>query len=227
MWKWCEEDAKREHYSLKKPIEELWQDDKKKLLILPEHPYSVFRYKFLVADKTESAVVDTNKYGLFPTLAGKTVQAKIYFNRIEFFCDHQSVGSFRRCYGHRQEIFDWTLYVSTLCKKPRALENTRFFSKLPDMWREHLAKTPGQERKSALQLLEEIVSDGNTALCNDTIQLAIENGCTDTDSLRQCYYMIAKREYRPMPLHIDTGPVMNYNPNFSVYDSLTGGEAHG
>ena len=227
MWKWCEEDAKREHYSLKKPIEELWQDDKKKLLILPEHPYSVFRYESLVADKTGFAVVDTNKYGLSPTLAGKTVQAKIYFNRIEFFCDHQPVGSFRRCYGHKQEIFDWTLYVSTLCKKPRALENTRFFSKLPDMWREHLAKTSGQERKSALQLLEEIVSDGNIALYNDTIQLALENGRTDTDSLRQCYYMISRREYRPVPLKLDAAPVMVYDPNLSVYDSLTGGEAHG
>ena len=95
------------------------------------------------------------------------------------------------------------------------------------MWKEHLAKTFGQERKSALQLLEEIVSDGNTALCNDTIQLALENGRTDTDSLRQCYYMISRREYRPVPLKLDAAPVMVYDPNLSVYDSLTGGEEHG
>lgn len=77
LWAWCEKDAQREHYAHKIPIEELWQDDSKKLLILPEHPYSVFRYEALVADKTGFAVVDTNKYGLSPTLAGKAVQAKM------------------------------------------------------------------------------------------------------------------------------------------------------
>ena len=89
LWAWCEKDAQREHYAHKVPIEELWQEDSKKLLILPEHPYSVFRYEALVADKTGFVVVDTNKYGLSPTLAGKKVQAKIYFDRIEFFYDHQ------------------------------------------------------------------------------------------------------------------------------------------
>ncbi len=227
MWNWCEEDAKREHYSLKKPIEELWLEDKEKLLVMPENPYSIFRYESLAVDKTGFANIDTNKYGLSPVFAGKTVQAKIYYNKIEFFFDRQIIGSFKRSYGKNQEIYDWTQYISTLCKKPRALENTRFFSKLPDMWREHLAKTFGQERKSALQLLEEIVSDGNTALCNDTIQLALENGRTDTDSLRQCYYMISRREYRPVPLKLDAAPVMVYDPNLSVYDSLTGGEEHG
>ena len=98
LWAWCEKDAQREHYAHKIPIEELWQDDSKKLLILPEHPYSVFRYEALVADKTGFAVVDTNKYGLSPTLAGKAVQAKIYFDRIEFFYDHQPVGSFKRSF---------------------------------------------------------------------------------------------------------------------------------
>ena len=227
LWAWCEKDAQREHYAHKVPIEELWQEDSKKLLILPEHPYSVFRYEALVADKTGFVVVDTNKYGLSPTLAGKKVQAKIYFDRIEFFYDHQPVGSFKRCYGHKQEIFDWTLYVSTLCKKPRAVEHTRFFKQFPDLWKDYLIQTTGKERKSALQLLEEIVSDGNAGLCDDTMLLAKENGRTDADSLRQCYYMIAKREYRPTPLILTSAPVMNYNPNLSAYDGLMGGEAHG
>ena len=55
------------------------------------------------------------------------------------------------------------------------------------------------------------------------------NGRTDADSMRQCYYMIAKKEYRPEPLKmISNAPVLNYNPNLSAYDGLTaGGEAHG
>ena len=49
----------------------------------------------------------------------------------------------------------------------------------------------------------------------------------DTDSVRQCYYLIARKEYRPEPLVLHNPPVMNYNPNLTAYDSLMGGEQHG
>ena len=88
-----------------------------------------------------------------------------------------------------------------------------------------MEKTNGRERKNVLQLLNEIVSDGNADLCTDALELAGENGRTDADSLRQCYYMIAKKEYRPDPLKLPGSPALHYNPNLSAYDSLTGGGA--
>ena len=151
------------------------------------------------------------------------VQAKIFFDHIEFFHDHHAVGSFRRSYKQNDEIYDWTQYVATLCKKPRAMENTRFFHQMPQQWQTYLASTQGKERKNALQLLSEIVNDGNADLCDDALELAAQNGRTDTDSLRQCYYMVAKKEYRPDPLQLTSGPMLNYNPNLSIYDGLMGG----
>ena len=38
--------------------------------------------------------------------------------------------------------------------------------------------------------------------------------------------MIAKKEYRPDPLKLPGSPVLNYNPNLSAYDGLTGGGAN-
>ena len=84
----------------------------------------------------------------------------------------------------------------------------------------------GKERGSALQLLEEMVKDGNAELCDDALQLAMENGRTDADSIRQCYYLIAKKEYRPDPLVLHNPPVLDYHPNLSAYDSLMGGDEH-
>ena len=51
--------------------------------------------------------------------------------------------------------------------------------------------------KSALQLLSEIVADGNSEFCDDALEMAAANGRADVDSLRQCYYMIAKKEVPP------------------------------
>ncbi len=177
-------------------------------------------------NKTGFAVIDTNKYGLSPTLAGEVVQAKIFFDHIEFFHDHRAVGSFQRSYKQGDEVYDWTQYVSTLCKKPRAMESTKAFRRMPQQWQTYLSSTQGKERKSALQLLSEIVSDGNASLCEDALELAAMNGRTDTDSLRQCYYMVAKKEYRPDPLRLTSSPMLNYNPNLSVYDGLMGGDVY-
>jgi hypothetical protein len=116
--------------------------------------------------------------------------------------------------------------VSVLCKKPGAIEHTRFFHQMPQQWQTFLEQATGRERKNALQLLSEIVSDGNAALCANALELAGEHGRTDTDSLRQCYYMIAKKEYRPDPLKLPGSPALHYNPNLSAYDGLMGGDVN-
>ena len=107
------------------------------------------------------------------------------------------------------------------------MEHTRFFKQLPQQWQELLSQAKGRERKGALGLLDEIVRDGNAPLCEDALSLAAENGRTDPDSIRQCYYMIAKKEFRPKPLELRAStPKLRYDPNLTAYDGLTGGASH-
>ena len=227
LWEWCEKDAQRLHYKYKVPIQELCEADRDALLKLPEYPFPVFRYGALSVNKYGFAVIDTNKYDLAPTLAGKTVQAKIFFDHVEFYHDHQPVGRYRRSYGQDEELYDWTQYVGTLLKKPGAMEHTRFFKQLPQRWQEFLVQSRGRERKGALRLLDEIVRDGNAPLCEDVLSMAAENGRTDPDSIRQCYYMIARKEFRPKPLELRAStPKLRYDPNLTAYDELTGDASH-
>ena len=224
LWTWCEKDAQRLHYKYKVPIQELWEGDKESLLALPEHPFPIFRYETVAVNKCGLATIDTNKYGLSPALAGWTIQAKIFFDHVEFYHDHRPVAQYRRSYGHNEELYDWTQYVGALLKKPGAVEHTRFFQRIPEQWRKLLAQSKGRERKGALQLLSEIVNDGNAGLCEEALAMAAENGRTDPDSIRQCYYMIARKEFRPEPLKLEgTAPRLHYDPNLTAYDGLTGG----
>lgn len=193
LWDWCKKDAERPHYKYKVSIQELWREEQDNLLALPEYPFPVFRYESMAVSKYGFAVIDTNKYGLAPSLYSETVQAKIFYDHVEFFHDHQPVGKYRRCHGSNEEIYDWTQYVATLCKKPGAIEHTRVFHQMPRPWQQHLEQSHGKGRKSALQLLQEIVRDGNAALCDDVLELAGMNGRTDADSMRPCYYMIDKK----------------------------------
>ncbi len=227
LWDWCEKDAERPHYKHKTSISELWENERESLMTLPEYSFPIFRYTSLIVNKCGFVVIDTNKYGLSPDMSRKTVQAKVFYDHLEFFYDHKLVGKYRRSYGKNEETYDWTQYVATLCRKPGATPHTRFFRQMPLLWQQHLVQVHGRERKSALQLLGEIVNDGNVELCVDALALASENGRTDTDSIRQFYYMVAKKEHHPAPLNqLTCAPTLNYNPDLSEYDRLTGVDEH-
>jgi hypothetical protein len=222
----CDEDHEREHYERGVLIRELWDDEKGHLLCLPEYGYEVFSYQSLKVDKYGFIKDDTAKYGLSPELSGKVVQAKIFFDKIEVFYDHCPLKRFRRSYEKNNEDSDWKDYLPSLVKKPGATEHTRFFNQMPKLWQEYLKNVNGQERKSALLLLCEIVYDGNEALCDETLELALEYGKLSTDNIRQCYLFISKPEKHPPPLQLSVSPpLLDYHPDLSVYDSLTGGVA--
>jgi hypothetical protein len=97
---------------------------------------------------------------------------------------------------------------------------------MPKLWQDYLKSVTGRERKSALLLLSEIVNDGNEALCDDALELANEYGRLDNDNIRQCYVLISRPENYPQPLVLNANtPLLNYRPDLSVYDGLTGGAA--
>jgi transposase len=217
----CDKDHGREHYKHDKTLLELWEEEKRHLLTLPEHEYDVFRYESLPVNKQGFVRVDNAKYGLSPEMNGRIVQAKIYFDRIEVYEDRSLLKTFTRSYLKNDEVFDWRTYLPALTKKPGAVPHTRFFNQMPKLWQEHLRSINNRERKSALTVLMEIVKDGNDSLCDDALELAQENGRTDSDSIRQCYYLISKQENYPKELKLSSSPTRSgYTPDLYAYDIL-------
>lgn len=228
LFQWCDEDLDRDHYKHGISLRQLWSEDQKQLLTLPEHEYRVFRYETVRINNYGCVTVDTNKYSVTPHLAGQMAQLRIYHDTIEIYHDHALLKTYRRSYGRCEEILDWTQYVDLMCKKPGGATHTRFFDQIPKLWREHLRVADKAEKKSALLLLREIVRDGNEALCDDAVAMAHECGRCDADSIRQCYYMISKAERHPHPLKFSADtPTIDYNPTLTAYDGLMGGDGHG
>jgi len=217
----CEEDHDRPHYKHGVQISGLWEREKEHLLTLPEYEYEIFRYEALSVNKYGFITIDTNKYGISPEFMGKTIQAKIYYNRVEIYYDRNLLKTYERSYERNTEVMDWKQYLPLMTRKPGAAANVRFFNQLPKLWREHLRTTHGKDRKTALMLLHEIVRDGNESFCDDVLSLAIDCGRTDADSIKHCYYMFAKSERGPAPLALNvTAPSFDYRPNLTDYDML-------
>jgi len=227
LWELCEEDGNRNHYKHNRLINDLFTEEQAKLLVLPPHEYHVFRYETARVNNYGYIAIDNNKYGVSPELTGQNVQVKIYFDKIEIYFEHSLLKVYGRSYHRGEEVIDWKQYVSLLCKKPGAVEHTRFFNQLPILWQAHLRSIEGTARKSSLMLLMEIVSANNTDICDDVLKLAASYGRTDIESLRQCYYTLSQKPNNPEPLKLSVQtPTLNYSPNLSSYDNLTGGELH-
>jgi hypothetical protein len=124
----CDADHERDHYLHGVPLKELWEEDKRVLLTMPEYEYDVFSYVSLPVYKDGATIVDKRKYRLSPELHGKTVQAKVYFDKIEMFYDHCLLKTCTRSYDKNNDDFDWKDYLPSLVKKPGATEHTKFFN---------------------------------------------------------------------------------------------------
>jgi transposase len=226
LLKLCDEDHEREHYKHGELISELWEEDRRHLLALPDYEYDVFSYESAKVNSYGYIKVDRGSYGLSPEMRNMVVQVKIYYDKIEAYYDHVLLKTFVRSYVRGNEDCDWKDYLPTLIKKPGATEHTRFFNQMPKLWQDHLRSVEGRERKAALLLLSEIVQEGNEALCDEALELAWLHGRPDNDSIRQCYLLISKPENYPQPLQfVDNPPLLNYHPDLSIYDGLTGGVA--
>jgi transposase len=219
----CDADHDREHYRHGLPISELFEEERVKLLHLPEYPYEAFRYESFRVSKTGFIVFEKNSYGLSPMLSGKSVQAKVFYNRIEFYFEHQLLKTYPRCYDRQAELMDWRMYLPTLLKKPGSVEHTRFFGQMPKLWQSYLRSIHGRERKSALQLLHEIVSAGNEGICETVLELTSEalHGEPDVDSIRQCYLTLSDTRGSPAPLSLTSKPLQwVYRPDLTAYNAL-------
>lgn len=167
---------------------------------LPSVRFNVFSYKSFRVSQTGFVSFETNKYGLSPELHNTTVQAKIFHDNIEFYHDKALIAAYRRSYEKNREFMDWKQYMKTLLRKPGAAEHTRFFSSMPVGWQKYISETSGKERKSALQLLCDMVKDGNSDSCDEILSLARQSGRSDVDSVKQCYYSLLKDTKHPEPL---------------------------
>jgi transposase len=219
----CERDGEREHYRHKVPMSELWEKERGILLKLPSCPYEIFRLASARIDKYGFVSVDSRRYGVAPEFAGRTAEVRIRFDRVDIYCEHELLKSYERCYGKEEERSDWKQYLKILCRKPGAVEHTRFFDQLPQLWQAHLAQTQGKERKTALALLLEIANDGCEDLCDTVLELGAAYGRTDVESLRHFYYSLTNGESHPAPLTLSNSVELDYKPDLSVYDALTGG----
>lgn len=227
LFEWCDKNALRNHYRHEVPIQDLWEHETTELLALPDNPFQAFTYRTCTVDKRGYVVIETNSYGLPAELHGEEVQAKIYWDRVEFLYDHRPLATYQRSYGRKKLNSTWVQHLGIMRRKPGGIRFMRGIEDMPGVLRHLLVESPRKEVRHALDVLIEMRDNGHIGLCEDVIKMAAGVGKLDADTLKQAYYVCTRRPPDTEPLALSKSvPVANYNPDLSVYDRLAGGANH-
>ena len=112
---------------------------------------------------------DTNSYSVPVRLCGKTVSIKALPERIEIFCEGESVAVHQRCFGRYQSIYCLEHYLPLLERKGRALFHARpVRDNVPDAFLNWL-KRQNLKPKALVALLEQSLAFGYEAVMNGCI----------------------------------------------------------
>lgn len=148
-------DRNRQHYAKGKSIIQLWEEEQKKLLILPEVPFEAFRLSVAVVNKYGEIRVDDAMIPLMGMVsAGREVLVKKFWDRLIILNDHhQFVREIPRPYTGRTADIPWQQVFTNLLRKPRSVTHSQFIRMLPETLQQYVTVTDLDQRKDRLRAL--------------------------------------------------------------------------
>jgi len=226
LLKICEEDAHRDHYRHNATIEELFGDDIKACLSLPDIPF----------DTSQRSSVTTNKWGKFtinkglheysasPRYASTRVNLKLTSRHVIVQDENfREIVRHRRMYGDtKQQSMEWLPYLEQISRFPRALKYSGIYEMLPDTVNRYLSTCTNSEVGKVLKVISELTDRTGFESAVNTVEQALYYGATDPDSLKNLYRRLYADvpELPPMELTSDMPKVLQMDTDLNAYDAL-------
>lgn len=196
----CETDMQLERYddAENRFINELFEEDKARLLPLPPVPFDTALYMTAAADKYGKFTLDAGKhrYSASPAFCGAAVNLKITSSAVIVMdADMREVVRHKRLYGDEHERMDWLPYLTYIAKKPRSLRNSGIYDMMPQTMRIYMDSCENKERGRILKVLAELTARTGFSSAVRTVDEAVRLNATDPDSLQSLY----RRTYTDVP----------------------------
>ena len=229
-------DCDRGHYRHEGvTIQELFVEDKKVLLPLPDTDFDCARYEAARTDKWGRFTLEEGRheYSASPELSSSSVWLRITSDRV-FVMDleHRLVVTHRRLYGdHRQSLMDWVPYLTAISRKPRSLLNSGIYEMMPGPMQDYVRKCSSTDRGKILKILAEQTKRTGFDSAIQTVEQALVYQATDPDSLQNLYRRLFSDVplLPPLPVQGSIPGIIQMPVDLSAYDAALkkGGATNG
>lgn len=210
--------AAERHYKKQVPIAQLFEEDRKALLVLPPKAFNVCRYDWLKADGYGKICMDGKHfYSTRPENAHRKVLVGIRAHSIEILTESgQIVTTHRRIFGEgRSDISDYSTTLAVLMKNAGAWENSGLRKETPDMLRAYMDAQPKEKLKDCLRIMNELTNQYGFEAAVSAMELASTRG-----NINICDASVLAERITGYGIHTppETGP------SLAVYDEVFLGE---
>ena len=174
-----EKKASELHYKKQIPIRELFEEDRKALLMLPPKRFDVCRYEWLKADGYGKVCMDGKHfYSTRPENANKQVLVGIRAHTVDILTEGgQVVTTHRRAYGdNRTDISDYSTTLAVLMKNSGAWGNSGLRRETPDALRAYMDAQPKEKLKDCLRIMNELTSQYGFQAAASAMEMACTRG---------------------------------------------------
>lgn len=221
------EDMQRNHYDKGIKIWDLLEQEKCKMLDLPNVELEVFKLRNVNVNKYGEVTINKEVIKVFDAQIGDQLLVKCYWNRYEFLNnDYRAIQCTARGYMLKKDELPWKEIFKRLSRKPRSVSHSQFVGMLPQALKEYISVADLELRKERVTLVLQLLSVYNindiaetlTAIGSDTKQGEITHMLPAVVKKSRQIESTFTDVYTPME-------VRTSNQTLDVYDSLLkGGE---
>lgn len=208
-------------------VSDLYEEEKKHLLPLPDAVFSNVQTHDCRADKYATAIVDKNRYSVPYRYAGCKMKVLLRVDQVEIFCAGKKLATHVRLYGNNKWSLDPDHYLELIQQRPMAFNSARPIRQWRKIWPESLnlllksfTTAQGETRGikdfiSVLMLYRKHSADEVEA----AVDLALENNIRTSDGVRHILIYANDTDADIIPL--DNWPSLP-PPDVTVYGQLGG-----
>jgi hypothetical protein len=213
------------HYEKKQPIRDLFEEEKAKMLYLPNEPFEVYRLNASVLDKYGRVEFEGRKYPIAKGRLNESVLLKIHWDEIEVLDqNYEKLGAFSRPYSFKEQEIDWKTELEQIQKKPKAVTYSWIYSQLPSSVQSYVNISDLNKRKSRIGWVIKWLNGGYTVdLISQVIEKTSIYQLDQEGVLYHALYRISHPDSSVETLeeHYTPKELKNYNPDLAVYDRLS------
>ncbi|WP_031306277.1 IS21 family transposase [Brevibacillus panacihumi] len=214
------EDLRRPHYAKEVLQQDLWEQEKIKLLELPIIPYEAFRLESVKANGYGEVLIDQKTVKIPSIRSHERVWVKYWWDKVDVLNDsYEVLITLPRGYMDESVPVDLQTLLQPLYSKPKALDYSSVLAFLPSQTKGFLQSVEGKSRKTRIGWIIRMLK---TYQIEEIERCLTQEDQDDVSRLEHVLYRLRHPEIIPAPMKDSRTPsvFVGYQPDLTRYDQL-------
>ena len=216
-------DMDRVHYKADRKISDLWEEERPKLLPLPNVPFEAMRLDSAVLNNYAQFRFEKATYAVPQGKLRQKVLLSVYWDRIEVRNrEGELLTTLPRHYMLKEQPIDWAALFEIYSRRPRAAAHSAMFRRLPEAARVYLQEVDAPDRAIRVRILRDMLKTYSMDQIAEALEALPSDRRSSPANLELKLYSLRPENRTPEPIAEGYTPleVAAYDPDSTLYDRL-------